>query len=78
MDTLFTSVSTKGQIVIPAELRQALKIKPGTKIAIQRNGDAMVLRAVTDEFIESLCGYFKGGPSLGDIREREHRKDRYE
>jgi hypothetical protein len=27
--------------------------------------------------IESVRGMFKGGPSLGEIREREHRKDRY-
>jgi AbrB family looped-hinge helix DNA binding protein len=78
MDTIVAQVNVKGQIVIPAELREALKIKPGTKVAIQRNGNALVLRPVTDDFIESLRGYFKHGPSLSDIRERAHRDDRYE
>jgi AbrB family looped-hinge helix DNA binding protein len=78
MDTIVAQVNVKGQIVIPAELREVLKIKPGTKVAIQRNGNALVLRPVTDDFIESLRGYFKRGPSLGDIRERAHRDDRYE
>jgi AbrB family looped-hinge helix DNA binding protein len=78
MDTIFAKVNVKGQIVIPAELRDELKIKPGTKVAIQRDGNALVLRPVTDDFIESLRGYFKRGPSLSEIRERLHRDDRYE
>ena len=77
MATRYTKVSTKGQIVIPAELREELKIRPGTKSAMRREGTAIVVQPVTDEFIKSLCGYFKGGPSLGDLRERLHRDERY-
>ncbi len=36
-------VGTKGQIVIPQQLRRALKIKPKTKLAVYRRGDKLVV-----------------------------------
>ena len=78
METLFTVVSTKGQIVIPAGLREELGIKAGTRLAIQREGNHLVLQPITKEFIHSLVGCLKGEDSLVAAREREHRieKDR--
>ncbi len=76
MKTLHTQVSTKGQIVIPAELREEMNIAPGTQFSVQREGNCLILRPITPEFIRSLRGCTKGGPSLGEIRDREHRKDR--
>jgi len=73
MATLFTTVSSKGQIVIPAEIRQELGIHAGTKIAIEREDNHLVLQPVTDQFIRSLRGYAKGATSLIEAREREHR-----
>jgi AbrB family looped-hinge helix DNA binding protein len=78
MDTIFTVVSSKGQIVIPATLREQLGIQAGTRLAIQRENNHLVLQPITDEFIHSLRGCLKGKTSLVDAREREHRieKDR--
>jgi AbrB family looped-hinge helix DNA binding protein len=72
----YSQVSTKGQIVIPAELRAALKIEPGTQVSMQREGNAIVLRPVTAAFIRSLRGAFGKGKSLGQIREQEHRREK--
>ena len=36
-------VGTKGQIVIPQELRRELQIKPKTKLAVYKRGDKLVL-----------------------------------
>ena len=36
-------VGTKGQIVIPQELREGLHIKPKTKLAIYKKGDKLVI-----------------------------------
>ena len=36
-------VGTKGQIVIPQGLRNALRIKPKTKLAVHKRGDKLVL-----------------------------------
>jgi AbrB family looped-hinge helix DNA binding protein len=76
MDTLFTTVSSKGQIVIPAELRAELGIATGTRVAIQRQDNHLILQPITEEFIDSLMGCCKGEPSLVEFREREHRKER--
>jgi AbrB family looped-hinge helix DNA binding protein len=69
----YTQMSSKGQIVIPSELRDELKLKPGTKVAIQREGNTLILRPVTPEFIDSLMGSTKGA---GKLREAMHRDDK--
>ena len=72
MKAEYTTMSTKGQVIIPADLREDMKLTPGTKFSIQREGFALVLRPITEEFIDSLCGSTKG---LGDLREEMHRDD---
>lgn len=37
------TVGTKGQIVIPRQMRNELNIKPKTKLAVYRSGDKLVL-----------------------------------
>lgn len=75
MAILYSQVSTKGQMVIPAELREALDLKPGTRVALQRDGNTIVMHPITDGFIDSIPGSLKG-PSLGAMRERHHRDDK--
>ena len=74
MAVLFTQMSTKGQVVIPAELRQQMGLENGTQMAVEQRGDTIILRPITAAFIRSLRGSTKGA---GAVREREHRKDRY-
>jgi AbrB family looped-hinge helix DNA binding protein len=75
MAVLYSQVSTKGQMVIPVELREALDLKPGTRVALQREGNTIVLHPITDDFIDSIPGSLSGS-SLGDLRERQHRDDK--
>ena len=70
-----SQLSTKGQIVIPIQLREELGMVPGTPVSIEREGDALILRPVTPAFVRSLRGYFRNS-ALGELREREHRKDK--
>ena len=72
MKTDYATLSTKGQIIIPADLREQLKLAPGTKMSIRREGQTLVLRPITTEFIDSLCGSTKGA---GAMREQMHRED---
>jgi len=72
MKVEYATLSTKGQIIIPAELRNELKLSVGTRLAIQREGQTIVLRPITAEFIDSLCGSTQG---LGKLREQAHRDD---
>jgi AbrB family looped-hinge helix DNA binding protein len=87
METTYATVSTKGQIVIPASVREALGIEPGTRVAIRVDGGQMILNPQSIEAklrrIRSMRGYTAGGPSGTDIlledrrieRERELRND---
>lgn len=65
-------ISGKGQVVIPAELRGELNLVPGTEVSIQRQGNAIVLRPITPEFIDGLVGSTTGA---GNAREQAHAVD---
>lgn len=75
MKPTVSQLSTKGQIVIPARLREELGLAPGTQLTVEREGNAIILRPLTPAYIRSLRGYFRNS-GLGDLREREHRKDK--
>jgi AbrB family looped-hinge helix DNA binding protein len=69
----FAQISTKGQIVIPADIRNEMGLASGMRVAIEQREDGIFLRPVTREFIRSLRGSTRGA---GAVREREHRKER--
>ena len=48
------TVGTKGQIVIPAEARQALDIKPGDKLFVTGMGHKNALGLIPADSLESL------------------------
>jgi len=41
-----TSVSTKGQVVIPNEIRENMHLEPGTKLIIIQDGDNILLKPI--------------------------------
>lgn len=75
MDT-FTTVSSKGQVVIPAEVREKLGIEAGTRIAVRIEKDHLVLEPINEGYIRRLRGSLKGPDSLVEAREREHRLEK--
>jgi AbrB family looped-hinge helix DNA binding protein len=79
MEQVFTTVSTKGQLVIPAQLREALGIEPGTRVAIRKEGSELILRPQTKEvarqLIEELCGMTAGGDSMAEDLMAERRAE---
>lgn len=40
-----TTVSTKGQVVLPSSVRQSLHWPPGTKLVVEHTSDGVFLRA---------------------------------
>jgi AbrB family looped-hinge helix DNA binding protein len=52
----YAAVNAKGQIVIPAGIRERFDIKQGTKIAFVEEQGRLLLQPVTDAFIESVRG----------------------
>ncbi len=68
-------ITTKGQIVIPVELRRKYGITTKTKIMIMDKGDEIVLRPITDQYLRKLQGSLKGTGALEFLAE-ERRKDK--
>jgi AbrB family looped-hinge helix DNA binding protein len=70
-----TYATIKGQIVIPAALRRKYGIKKGTKIIVTDNGESIILKPVTEQYLKNLQGSLKGTGALKVLLE-ERRKDR--
>jgi len=79
-EELFAIVSTKGQMVIPAAIRESLGIEPGTRVAIRQEGAEVVLRPETMatklNLIEKMHGCTQGGSSGTDLLLEERRLER--
>lgn len=49
-------VTTKGQVVIPSKIRHRHKIKKGTRVCFIEKEGEIILKPVTDEYIDKLRG----------------------
>ncbi len=72
-----STVTTKGQLVIPSKLRRKFGIRKGTQVTFVEEDHRLVLQPLTPEFIHSLRGSLKGEPSalkfLLEDRKRERK-----
>jgi AbrB family looped-hinge helix DNA binding protein len=55
-------VTSKGQLVVPSEIRHRFGIKPGTRVNFVEEGGRIIFQPVTREYIDSFCGVFKQKP----------------
>jgi AbrB family looped-hinge helix DNA binding protein len=55
MDAITVTVSKRGYIVLPAGLRKAMEIKPGSKMLISRDDNRLILTSV-HSFTDMLSG----------------------
>ena len=69
-------VTSKGQLVIPAEIRRRHGIKTGTKVQFIERDNEIVLQPVTKQFIRSLCGMYKSDDCVTGELLRERAKDK--
>ena len=69
-------MSSKGQVVIPSELRAKLGITAGTRIAIRVEEEHLVLEPITVAYIRSLRGSMKAPVSMVETRDRQHRLEK--
>ncbi len=77
MNNLITTVSTKGQLVIPARMRDALGIEPGGRVALTLEDGGILLRPVSERLVDETCGMFAGGASMADELQKERRTARW-
>lgn len=64
METTETTITRKGQIVIPSRLRRKYGIKVGTPIQLIDDGEQIILKPITPESVRKLRGFLKGKGGL--------------
>ena len=83
METYRTVISSKGQVVVPAELRERLGLAKGTKATWKEEKGRLILTPITERILDELQGFLKTRPgepsafeaSLED-REEQRRRER--
>ena len=72
-----TYANTKGQFVIPSSLRRKYGIKVGTKILVCDDGDQIIRKPVTEQYLKGLQGTLKGKGALKALlQERAEGRER--
>ena len=67
--------SSKGQVVIPVNIRKKLGIKPGQMVNLTLVGDRAVITPLPEDPIKSLRGLLKGNPSMTKALLADRRKE---
>ena len=76
MKDTFSTFTSKGRLVIPAELRRKHKIEAGTRVKISEDQfGRILLQPITDDYIDRVRGMFADGPDLLALWEKEHREE---
>ena len=67
--------SSKGQIVIPKEIREKLGITPGKRILLRVVNEHAEITPLPDDPIKAMRGILKGGKSMAKELLAERKKD---
>ncbi len=73
-----TTTSPKGQVVIPQEIREQMKIESGTKFAVYGRGDTIIFKRVelpTVKDFEKLAVFGRKFAKEKGIKERDVQKN---
>lgn len=64
---------SKGQIVIPVDIRKRYHIEPGTEMQIMEYGGIIYLIPPVEDPIDAACGLLPSTPSLSErlLKERK-------
>jgi AbrB family looped-hinge helix DNA binding protein len=71
-----STFTSKGQLVVPAELRHKHGIEAGTKVKfLEDQFGRIVLQPLTEEYVDRVMGCLANGPDLLTNWEKEHRSE---
>jgi AbrB family looped-hinge helix DNA binding protein len=71
-----STMTTKGLVLIPAEIRRRHNLRPGTRIAVTEQDDAICLTPLTKEMIYANIGFLKTKGRLLRALAKEKRIER--
>ena len=69
-------LSSRGQLVIPAELRRALDLERGSRLEVELENGHIVLTPIREDDWRSFRGFLAGESSLSKALERERREEK--
>jgi AbrB family looped-hinge helix DNA binding protein len=75
-----STITSKGQIVIPAKLRRRYGLKPGIKVYFIERDEEILFQPVTKEYLKSVHGMLTSETSATKelLKERARDKEREE
>lgn len=68
-------ISSKGWVVIPAELREKYGLEPGDEVRVIDYGGVLSLVPISEDPIEHAAGMLRGEDSLPVALMEEHKKE---
>jgi AbrB family looped-hinge helix DNA binding protein len=76
MKEISGTFTSKGQLVVPAELRRKHGIEAGTRVRfLEDQFGRIVLQPITEDYIDRVMGCLAEGPDLLAEWEKEHRAE---
>ncbi len=69
-------MSSKGQLVIPVDVRRELELGRGSRFELQVQDDEIVLKPIADADWREYRGILEDGPSLTEALEKERQQER--
>jgi len=83
MATYRTTISSKGQVVVPAPLREQLGLKKGSPAAWTEDRGRLVLTPINERLLDEIQGFLKPAPGeasafdgLFEDRQYERRREK--
>jgi len=68
------TVTSKGQLVIPAKIRRSARISPGTKVRFERIKGGIAIYPNYADDIDRVCGIAAGPDMPPDVERDEERE----
>ena len=69
-------LTVKGQIVVPAKIRQRLGLKKGSRVAIMEQENGFTVQPIDKKYFTQFAGIFKTKGELTRTLLEERRKER--
>ena len=71
----YTTVTSRGQMVIPARLRKKLGIEAGTRVSVREENGRLILQPMTDAYIDAMQGLLGDTTAMIEYLHQERRKE---
>lgn len=64
---MHATLTVKGQVVIPADIRKRLNLKKGTRLNVEEQDGRIVMAPLTREYFDRMSGVLKGAGLLESL-----------